>query len=274
MCINKYLPILLLLFFGGKSYGQLAPSEVVGKVSYLQLFSFPGEEPSEKELDLFLGKSKGLFIRKTDEEPHQLEENKPKISQTEDGLNLSYNYETNHRWPMHTDLTTNHVVSEAILFHRGGNTEFVILEERVPVRWKLSKDEKAIGGVMCRKATGYFRGRDYIAWYAPEIPIRLGPWKFNGLPGLILEIYDTKKHVFFSATSISIPSAVTELPTTWLHTNKPVKQISLKESVIISRGQEDEIFQSILAKLPRGATLDIDEKEVNTIETRYEFDFE
>ena len=42
------------------------------------------------------------------------------------------------------------------------------------------------------------RGRNYHAWFAPEIPLNEGPWKFNGLPGLILEVYDTQDHYHFT----------------------------------------------------------------------------
>lgn len=32
----------------------------------------------------------------------------------------------------------------------------------------------------------------YTSWYAPEIALNKGPWKFNGLPGLILKVEDSK----------------------------------------------------------------------------------
>lgn len=45
------------------------------------------------------------------------------------------------------------------------------------------------------KATCTFRGREYTAWFCVDIPISNGPWKFGGLPGLILKVYD-KDHLF------------------------------------------------------------------------------
>ena len=40
-------------------------------------------------------------------------------------------------------------------------------------------------------------GRNWIAWYTTDIPIQDGPYKFNGLPGLILKINDeTGSHSF------------------------------------------------------------------------------
>lgn len=63
--------------------------------------------------------------------------------------------------------------------------------------WKLHKDKKEIKGFSAQKATMSYSGRDYTAWFTNEIPISDGPYKFNGLPGLILEIADTENHYVF-----------------------------------------------------------------------------
>lgn len=68
--------------------------------------------------------------------------------------------------------------------------------------WKLVNEKKEILGYQCKKATTTFAGRDYVAWYAIDIPISDGPYKFNGLPGLIFSIYDTKEHYTFNINSI------------------------------------------------------------------------
>lgn len=60
--------------------------------------------------------------------------------------------------------------------------------------WKIETDSKEIKGYKVQKATTSFGGRNYIAWFSPEIPVSAGPYKFNGLPGLIIEISDTKNH--------------------------------------------------------------------------------
>jgi len=67
--------------------------------------------------------------------------------------------------------------------------------------WKLHEDTKVIKGYNAQKATMTYSGRDYIAWFTLEIPISDGPFKFNGLPGLILEIADTKNHHVFELHS-------------------------------------------------------------------------
>ncbi len=65
------------------------------------------------------------------------------------------------------------------------------------IDWKISGDTATFGGLHCQKATTHFKGRDYIAWFCPDLPLHVGPWKLNGLPGVIIEAYDLKKEVDF-----------------------------------------------------------------------------
>lgn len=46
-------------------------------------------------------------------------------------------------------------------------------------------------GYKCRKARLKYGGREWTAWYPPDLPISSGSWKFHGLPGLILKADDT-----------------------------------------------------------------------------------
>lgn len=72
------------------------------------------------------------------------------------------------------------------------------IEEPLPlIKWKISADTMSFGTLHCQKATGHFKGRDYTAWFCPDLPFHAGPWKLNGLPGLIVEAYDTNKEVVF-----------------------------------------------------------------------------
>ena len=75
---------------------------------------------------------------------------------------------------------------------------FTYVKEPIPqINWKIFPETKRIGKFKVKKATAYFRGREYTAWYTTEIPLPFGPWKLNGLPGLILEAYDTNREIYW-----------------------------------------------------------------------------
>lgn len=69
--------------------------------------------------------------------------------------------------------------------------------------WKISDETKEIIGYQCFKAIADYRGRKWTAWFAPEIPVQEGPWKLCGLPGLILEAYDSSEEYHFVADSLT-----------------------------------------------------------------------
>lgn len=76
-------------------------------------------------------------------------------------------------------------------------------EEDIPdFKWQFEKGEKKILGHYCKKASVKYKGRNYIAWYSTEIPINNGPYVFQGLPGLILEIGDLEGIFHFVAQGI------------------------------------------------------------------------
>ncbi len=68
---------------------------------------------------------------------------------------------------------------------------FAYDEEQPKLSWTINPNEsKELLGYKCQKATCHFRGRDYIAWFTPDLPLPYGPYKFGALSGLILELYD------------------------------------------------------------------------------------
>ena len=85
--------------------------------------------------------------------------------------------------------------------HEGNNSQFT--EPCPSQQWKLHNETKTILEYRCQKATCHWRGRDYVAWFAPDIPIKRGPWRFNGLPGLILKASEADGYFSFTCIGIS-----------------------------------------------------------------------
>ncbi|MGF1534254.1 MAG: GLPGLI family protein [Bernardetiaceae bacterium] len=84
----------------------------------------------------------------------------------------------------------------------------IVLEEPLPeIDWQIVEDmQKTIGDFACQAAKGSYKGRRYLAWFTYQIPVSHGPWKFCGLPGLILEIHDDtpQKRFHFVVNTIEI----------------------------------------------------------------------
>lgn len=97
-------------------------------------------------------------------------------------------------------------------------------EELNQFSWEILPDTKEIKGYIAQKARTHFAGRNYTGYFTTEIPISEGPYKFNGLPGLILEIEDDKGHYNFKLISFE-------------RYNKPVP-IEVKESDYIKTGKD------------------------------------
>ena len=73
--------------------------------------------------------------------------------------------------------------------------------------WVLAEGERTINGYKCQRAITSYGGRDYEAWYTPSLPVADGPYVFAGLPGLIVQIYDTKNYYTFTLQSFRAESA-------------------------------------------------------------------
>lgn len=71
--------------------------------------------------------------------------------------------------------------------------------------WKITSETDEYQGFIIQKAVTSFGGRDWEAWFAPGLPLNDGPYKFCGLPGLIVKIADKQNHYNFKMLSIEKP---------------------------------------------------------------------
>jgi len=149
------------------------------------------------------------------------------------------------------------------------------VKDQPALNWEIKNKFRRIGEYQCQLAELDFRGRTYQAWFTLEIRIPYGPFKFFGLPGLILEIYDMKREVYFAATSILLghEEEFKKLP---LHRLEPTRFISREEYyTLVQKSQQkdsDEFLQRLQSKLPRGVVMTVDtiEKGSDAIELDYQ----
>lgn len=88
----------------------------------------------------------------------------------------------------------------------GTSNEPVELVEPTEIpQWRLLDSCRTIEAHVCFLAETDFRGRHWIAWYAPEVPLAQGPWKLCGLPGLIFEAYDRTDDYHYTLVRLTSP---------------------------------------------------------------------
>jgi len=82
--------------------------------------------------------------------------------------------------------------------------DFYEYGEPLPIyEWKIYDDTlTTVCGYECQKASALLGGRQWVVWFAPELMINAGPWKFSGLPGLILKATDESGTHDFEAIGI------------------------------------------------------------------------
>ena len=81
--------------------------------------------------------------------------------------------------------------------------------------WTIAPATATIAGYACQQATATFAGRRWEAWFAREVSVPDGPYKFGGLPGLIVKVADTRGHYTFELLKLSKPATaqLVALPT-------------------------------------------------------------
>lgn len=114
-----------------------------------------------------------------------------------------------------------------------GNDAYKVLEDR-KINWKIAPEKKKLGEFIVQKATAEFAGRSWIAWFTADVPIQDGPYKFSGLPGLIVEIYD---HTGTHKMELKGLKKITETKTEELNTQGKDIPFTRKKPIDINRQQ-------------------------------------
>jgi len=119
------------------------------------------------------------------------------------------------------------------------NTPYIMTDALPVIAWHITSSTANFAELHCQKATCHFKGRDYTAWFCPDLPMHVGPWKLNGLPGVIVEAYDAKKEVVFKFDKVE--RAV-------LGTRKPIKNRAGR--IVEVLGDEDGDIDPNIIQIP------------------------
>ena len=103
---------------------------------------------------------------------------------------------------------SNFATKEQVCRETISDKPFIVYDTIVAPQWVYGNQTRKIGNFLCQNASSHYYGRDYEAWFTMEIPVPFGPWKLNGLPGLIMEAKSSDGELEFVATKVELGKAV------------------------------------------------------------------
>jgi GLPGLI family protein len=81
-------------------------------------------------------------------------------------------------------------VKNKAIFTAEVGDQYFSYEQTIDFKWKLTDTKRKIDSYNCKLATVSYAGRTWNAWYTMDLPMDVGPYKFKGLPGCIVEMSD------------------------------------------------------------------------------------
>ncbi len=140
-------------------------------------------------------------------------------------------------------IKVDHLKNKIEMIQSIPSKKFLITDE-LNYTWKITNETKKIKDYTCYKATTTFRGNTFEAWFTPDIPINAGPWKWYGLPGLIVEATDKDQSVVFKLEKIEKLTEKIPFP------SSKSKKMTLKQYF----KEADEAFEAMFASNDRNTT--------------------
>lgn len=141
-----------------------------------------------------------------------------------------------------------------------GEKEYYLIKEKLPsMHWEILNDTLTILNKKTQNASLRFRGRQYVAWFTTDIQISDGPYKFHGLPGLILKIESIDKKYSFEAYSIKLNIANDNFSVLNLKAKYPKKKpLSIKEKISFENKNINKEIKFRMSNNPNTAEVKIE----------------
>lgn len=215
--------------------------------------------PNTQYANLYINKSKeeSIYVKKSNSKV-----NKQVKKEEDNSVSVKYNSKKNnsnyYNFKKDTLISTENIFGD----------DYVITEKIPKLEWQLIDETKIKDSISLLKAICEFRGRKYIAWYSLEFPLKYGPWKLQGLPGLIFEVYDETKRYNWFLKKISYE---TLNETVFVLDIEKVKKINIEEYSKIKYNNKS-IDDKLLANMPRGTSVVSSEVFRNGLEIKFEWE--
>lgn len=212
MNYNKKLLQLSLLFLSVLFYAQSDKKEILyGNFTYLLKAKLNTQTPDyihEELFSLYIGENRAFFASTQSLKKDTVMANSIVSTKNADG-SIVMSFKNGTSLPKTKFQYTIIQSNENIQYFQPVGMSVLTYKEPVIGSWKLIDETKVINTMNCKKATVTYKGRNWTAWYSTEIPLPYGPYKFSGLPGLIIKMIDQKNEYDFELIK-SVPTSQLE----------------------------------------------------------------
>jgi|GEM_PF-1896764 len=203
--------LFILLYCSGGGWIQGPPSEDTVVITYKTEFRIRKNQDYRKteSVKLFIGPKGSVFVDQKFLLFHQLA--KKNISPSEKTRELAMIGMPYFRFY----LVKNYEEGSTLFIEEHLNRQYNAYQKPTmsTENWTIADDkDSTIFGLKTYKAECLFSGRKWTAWFTPEIPVSDGPYKFSGLPGLILKLESADGDYSFHISDVQRQAAPEELP--------------------------------------------------------------
>lgn len=252
--MKKLFFLPLIIFF---LYSHAQNNNSLYRIEYDVFYNTESPNTRNAFLIVDIINQKSIFIEKTIKEERlaKLDSTKNRVIIKSTSNNNPYNF---------SDFKENRIESLVNIHF----DDYLLIEKIPNFNWIILDSVKIINGEKLKMAKANFRGRNYIAWYNENYPIKFGPWKFNGLPGLIYYIYDETKRYNWTIKNIKKIDDTTDFFSNLKKDNK----ITLREYADL-RYDVSKFEKQLKSRLPRGSEVSKKtESKRNGIEIEFEWE--
>lgn len=185
-----------------QKYKDIEPAEFIASYSLTyKLDSLNLDNVKNQEMWLFLGENTSYFANKS----HHIDIRALSKLKTHAEIQLWMDKNSRSYKPRSTyHIYKNYPIGKITFTQHSLDGTFKYEEKLDAIHWELTQDTATIGGYFSQKAYCDYGGRKWTAWFCPDIPFKDGPYKFNGLPGLIVKVYDSRKHYVFELIGLEV----------------------------------------------------------------------
>lgn len=153
------------------------------------------------------------------------------------------------------------------------NIQYQVEDMFPKIKWNTNYTEtEKIGNYVCNKATANYRGTTLIAYYTNEIPFPIGPYKFGGLSGAIVMLYnESLAPNYWILTEVEYPY-IGSLNDNYSQKLNDLPKITLKKLIEEQDKEDDEKLKIFRSKTPQGVKVETVASYRNTVEQVYEWE--